>query len=57
MKKKSRIRYRLALAKRKYLAGAARNAEYVRIGRAYDLSTGGGPLRGLAEFYCGGKYW
>ena len=57
MNKKNRIRYRLGVAKRKYIAGAARNAEYARIGRAYDLSTGGGPLRGLAMFSKGGKYW
>lgn len=57
MQKKQRIRYRLGLAIRKYNVGAARNAEYARIGRAYDLSTGGGPLRGLAMFSQGGKYW
>lgn len=57
MQKKQRIRYRLGLAVRKYGAGAARNAEYARIGRAYDLSTGGGPLRGLAMFFSQGKYW
>jgi hypothetical protein len=57
MNKKNRIRYRLGVAKRKYAPGAARNAEYARIGRAYDLSTGGGPLRGLAMFSKGGKYW
>lgn len=58
MQKKQRIRWELAHVKRKYTsAGATRNAAYVRIGRAYDMSTGGGPLRGLAMFYPGAKYW
>lgn len=55
--KKQKIRYRLALCKRKYGAGAAQNAEYARIARQYDLSSGGGPMRGLAMFSKGGKYW
>lgn len=57
MQKKQRIRWELAHAKRKYVAGATRNAAFVRISRAYDMSTGGGPLRGLAMFYPGAKYW
>ncbi len=55
--KKQKIRYRLALCKRKYGAGAAQNSEYARICRQYDLSSGGGPMRGLAMFSKGGKYW
>jgi len=55
--KKQKIRYRLALCKRKYGAGAAQNSEYARICRQYNLSSGGGPMRGLAMFSKGGKYW
>lgn len=57
MQKKQRIRYELAHARRKYGPGASRNSALSRIGRSYDLSTGGGPLRGLAMGYTNAKYW
>lgn len=57
MQKKQRIRYKLAEAKRKLAPGAAYNAGISAIGRTYDLSTGGGPLRGVAMFRQGAKYW
>lgn len=57
MQKKQRIRYKLAEAKRKLAPGAAYNAGITAIGRTYDLSTAGGPLRGVAMFRQGAKYW
>ena len=58
MQKKQRIRYELAHSARKYTRGTtADNDEVKEIGRRYDLSTGGGPLRGLAMHRQGSKYW
>lgn len=58
MKRQQRIRYELAHSARKYTRGSTKdNDEVKRIGRTYDLSTGGGPLRAYAMHRQGAKYW
>ena len=58
MEKKQRIRWELAHAGRKYTRGSSSDYDAVaRIARAYDMSTGGGPLRTLALGYSKAKYW
>ena len=55
--KAQKIRYELSHARRKYVAGATRNAALVRVANNNHLSTGGGPLRTVALAYPNAKYW
>lgn len=58
MKKKQRIRYEIAAADRRNVAGAARTLELTRIFHRYRLNlTCIGGLRALGMFYSGGDYW
>jgi hypothetical protein len=55
--KQQKIRYELAQDRRKYVAGATRNAAITLTGHKNKLSTGGGPMRTVALHYSNSKYW